>query len=408
MISKLSLLLFLIFLFFMPVDITRLFGENFAIIQTLIKSIITISIVTLYLINLKYEHTIKNYSMYPFNYRFFILPWIYFFIASLSIFWSSDISTTIKSLLGLISILFLTDLLSKKYELDYLLLKSLLILDLVIILSIISLVLKLPFAKMEFVDAIRYAGITYGAHAVGRVAFIAFLIRIYFLSKNKPSIKIIFINLIMLGIYLFSIQIADSRQIQLSLIAIAPIWLIVFNKLLFKEYRGQIYLIFFFIFILIILLMINFNIGNILDLFQRTGKENIYTFTGRIYVWESAFKLIDIKPILGYGYGAGGTELFIFHGLTSAWTTQSAHNIFIHQLLDLGIVGLLILVLILSYFLYLSIKLKNKLMISFFIFIAIVGFLERALSGPPDLMYLFFILFFFYLKQNKFNNKVIS
>lgn len=407
MLNKLSLVLFLIFLFFMPLDISRLFGEKFSMIQTLIKSSLTLSIIFIYLLNLKNEHTIKNYSMYPFNYRFFLLPWFYLFVATLSILWSSDVPTTIKSLLGLVSVLLVADLLTKKYALDYILLKSLLILDIIVILSLISFILKLPFAKMEFVDAVRYAGITYGAHAIGRVAFIAFLIRIYFLSKNNPNLKTIFVNLIMLGLYLYSIQIADSRQIQLALIAISPLWLFSLNKYIFKEYRAQIYLISFFIILLAILLMLNFNVGNGLDTLQRTGKEDIYTFTGRIYVWESAFKLIDIKPFIGYGYGAGGTELYSFHKLTSAWSTYSAHNIFIHQLLDLGIVGLLILFFMLMYFLYLSIKLKNKLMISFFIFIAVVGFLERSLSGPPSLMYLFFILFFFYLKQNKFNNKVL-
>lgn len=407
MLNKLSLVLFLIFLFFMPLDIARLFGEKFSMIQTLIKSSLTLSIIFIYLLNLKNEHTIKNYSMYPFNYRFFLLPWFYLFVATLSILWSSDVPTTIKSLLGLVSVLLVADLLTKKYALDYILLKSLLILDIIVILSLISFILKLPFAKMEFVDAVRYAGITYGAHAIGRVAFIAFLIRIYFLSKNNPNLKTIFVNLIMLGLYLYSIQIADSRQIQLALIAISPLWLFSLNKYIFKEYRAQIYLISFFIILLAILLMLNFNVGNGLDTLQRTGKEDIYTFTGRIYVWESAFKLIDIKPFIGYGYGAGGTELYSFHKLTSAWSTYSAHNIFIHQLLDLGIVGLLILFFMLMYFLYLSIKLKNKLLISFFIFIAVVGFLERSLSGPPSLMYLFFILFFFYLKQNKFNNKVL-
>ena len=408
MINKLALTLFLVFLFFMPIYISRLFGEKFNIIQTLIKSGITLSVIILYLVNLKYEHTMKDYSMYPFNYRFFLLPWIYLLIAFLSIFWSSDVETTIKSLLGLITVLFLADLLTKKYELDYILLKSLLILDSIIILSLISYILKLPFAKMEFVDAIRYAGITYGAHAIGRVAFIAFLIRIYFLSKNNPNLKTIFFNLIMLLVYIYSVLIADSRQIQLALIAILPFWLLALNRYIFKEHRAKIYLILFFVFILMILLMIIFNVGNISELFQRTGKEDVYTLTGRVYVWQSAFKLIDIQPILGYGYGAGGSELYIFHKLTSAWSTQSAHNIFIHQLLDLGIIGLIILILTLGYFLYLSIKLKSKFMISFFIFIAVVGFLERSLSGPPGLMYLFFILFFFYLKQNKFNNKVIS
>lgn len=110
--------------------------------------------------------------------------------------------TTIKSLLGLVSVLLVTDLLTKKYALDYILLKSLLILDIIVILSLISFILKLPFAKMEFVDAVRYANLLMGAHAIGRVAFIAFLIRIYFLSKNNPNLKTIFVNLIMLGLYL--------------------------------------------------------------------------------------------------------------------------------------------------------------------------------------------------------------
>lgn len=399
MIRNLTLILFMVFLFFLPIDIGRLLGDQYSIIQTLLKGSITLSIIALYLLNIYFNHKIINYSNLSLNKKLFLLPWLYFFLALLSIMWSDSQEATIKSLIGLVSVILLADLLTKKYELTYILQKSLLVLDVIIILSLISLFLNLPFSIMEFVDANRYAGITYGAHAIGRVAFIAFLIRIYFLSQNQPKFKFLFFNIFMLLIYFYSIQIADSRQILIALIVILPLWLSGLNKYLFKEYKNHIYVILFFIFILVLLLFFNYYADSILNIFQRTGKEDVLTFTGRIYVWESAFKLIDIKPFLGYGYGAGGDTLYEFHRLVSLWSTHSAHNIFIHQLLDLGFIGLFFLLLHIGHFIYLSIHFRSKLMISFFIFVLVVGFLERALSGPPSLMYLFFIIFYFYFKK---------
>jgi O-antigen ligase len=398
----------MLYLFFMPIDLSRLFGEHFSIIQTLIKGILTITIIIIYFLYLILNHRIKDYSMYPSHYKLFLLPWVYVIISSISLLWSSDLTESIKSLLGLFSIILLADLVSKKIELNFLLFKSLFIFDLTIVISLLTDVLGFSFARMHFVDAIRYAGITYGAHAIAAVAFIAFLIRVYFIYKHFYSKKQIFVSILMFSLYIYSIQIADSRQILLSMIAISPLWLLSLNKYIFKNYRHYIYLILFFVFILITLFIINNMQGSVFDILQRTGKEDVFTFTGRTYVWESAFKLIEKSPILGYGYGAGGTVLYDFHSIFSKWSTYSAHNMFIHQLLDLGIMGTIVLLLTIIYFFILSKKSNSKLFMSYFIYILLVGFLERSLSGPPTLMYLFFIIFFFYLKQNKFNNKAIT
>jgi len=407
-INSILIFLFLMYLFFVPIDLSRLFGEQFGIIQTLIKGSLTISIIILFFITLKNDHTIKKYTNLPWHYSIFMLPWIYVSVAIISISWTNDFPQTIKSILAIVSVIFLAELVSKRIELNYLLLKSLLIIDIIIILSLLSDIVGLSFARMEFVDAIRYAGITYGAHAIGRVAFLGFLFRLYFISKKQYNKKQLIIAIFMMLAYIYSIHIANSRQILLALIAITPIWLLLLNSYLFTKYKKLNYILIFFFAILVLLYGLNSYQGNVLDIFQRTGKEDIFTFTGRVFVWESALKLIQEQPFIGYGYGAGGSVLYYFHGLTSEWSTHSAHNIFIHQLLDLGILGLILLVSMLLYFLKQSLKIKNKIFISYLLFIIVVGFLERSLSGPPSLMYLYFILFFFYIKQHKFHNKDIS
>jgi exopolysaccharide production protein ExoQ len=79
-------------------------------------------------------------------------------------------------------------------------------------------------------------------------------------------------------------------------------------------------------------------------LLEATGKDP--TLTGRTYIWDRAFALIEIRPALGLGYNAfwyhGNIEaegLWLFAGIGER-TGFNFHNTFIEILVHLGIVGL--------------------------------------------------------------------
>ena len=69
------------------------------------------------------------------------------------------------------------------------------------------------------------------------------------------------------------------------------------------------------------------------------------TFTGRTKIWASVLRLIDARPLLGYGYGAVWTDPSGWGPLArivkeTGFTPQHAHNSWLEQWLGLGLVGL--------------------------------------------------------------------
>lgn len=69
------------------------------------------------------------------------------------------------------------------------------------------------------------------------------------------------------------------------------------------------------------------------------------TLTGRTQIWEAAFRQIELRPWLGYGYAAvwsdksgWGPLAWIVHD--AKFTPQHAHNSWIEQLVGMGVVGL--------------------------------------------------------------------
>ena len=69
------------------------------------------------------------------------------------------------------------------------------------------------------------------------------------------------------------------------------------------------------------------------------------TMTGRTDLWAVALEMIAQRPVLGYGYGAfwrpGGPEVSFWSAV--GWKTPHSHNGFVDLTLDLGLLGLVVL-----------------------------------------------------------------
>lgn len=85
-------------------------------------------------------------------------------------------------------------------------------------------------------------------------------------------------------------------------------------------------------------------------LLKAAGKDA--TLTGRTYIWDKAFSLVEARPVLGLGYSAfwrqGNIDaegLWMFAGITGR-AGFNFHNTFIEILVHLGYVGLLLYALI--------------------------------------------------------------
>ena len=98
------------------------------------------------------------------------------------------------------------------------------------------------------------------------------------------------------------------------------------------------------------------------DLFFRV-LERDSTLTGRTELWLLILSAIRKRPILGYGYGAfwagmKGENLNIY--ILSGWLPMGAHNGYLEQFLNFGIVGLPLL----FYVIYRSFKMANRYLAS--------------------------------------------
>ncbi len=74
---------------------------------------------------------------------------------------------------------------------------------------------------------------------------------------------------------------------------------------------------------------------------RRQDQYQLTTITGRVPLWQKAIELIQMKPILGWGYVSGSRVAFLvaFKG----WPATHTHNAILEILVTLGVVGLCIL-----------------------------------------------------------------
>lgn len=76
------------------------------------------------------------------------------------------------------------------------------------------------------------------------------------------------------------------------------------------------------------------------------------TLTGRTTVWDIVLAFIRERPVLGWGYRAmwvvGDPTTTFAEGVTGQWGVSSSHNSFLELILQLGFVGLAVMVVILG------------------------------------------------------------
>ncbi len=84
--------------------------------------------------------------------------------------------------------------------------------------------------------------------------------------------------------------------------------------------------------------------------FSRSGDPTeVYTLTGRLEIWDFAWQQIKLSPIFGYGYNSSKAVLGGHIGFENGLMVDSAHNLYLQNLLSVGALGLLPLVGLLAY-----------------------------------------------------------
>jgi O-antigen ligase len=79
--------------------------------------------------------------------------------------------------------------------------------------------------------------------------------------------------------------------------------------------------------------------------FSRSGDPTeVYTLTGRLEIWDFAWQQIRLSPIFGYGYNSSKVVLGSHIGFENGLMVDSAHNMYLQNLLSVGALGTLPLI----------------------------------------------------------------
>ncbi len=231
----------------------------------------------------------------------------------------------------------------------------------------------------------RFAGITYGAHPLASIS--VFFILITAINYRFKLSTRFFVDNTMLLIALLMITEADSRQAVIGLV-IALLFLVWHRINLLSK-------VFLFSFSILTIIFISQGVEKekFLKNQSRTStSEEVTTLTGRTAIWLKSIEIIKNKPVLGNGYNAGQFELENNYQTMHGWSTRSAHNFLLHTGLDLGLIGiLLILYGVISTFKAIY-KFHSKLAFSILLYCLIISFVERGFAGGVNIYSFIFLL----------------
>ncbi len=302
----------------------------------------------------------------------------YIVLALFSLFWSIDLRATSSALAGLVVIcacLLYTNSGAVSREQW-----------LVSLFASLSGILLLNYAMapifgdrfFDFMKGVwRFSGFTYGSLALARLSVFTILIG-YFASELGLISRASWISVSVLAT--FTIFWADARQAQAALV-IVFVFVYWFKINQFgPAVRLAIRAISIFALVFAAFSLAGFDLA---ILARDGGLTELETLNGRVFIWEAAAELIGDKPFSGFGFGAGSVAIECYYVGRFFWTTGSAHNLFLHGALDLGLIGGTLITLILGSTLVSSLRTNDQLTVVICTVIATFSLVESSIAGAP-------------------------
>lgn len=141
------------------------------------------------------------------------------------------------------------------------------------------------------------------------------------------------------------------------------------------------------IFLILILFLIDSNI--ILASISRHGDiTEIFTFTGRTYIWPAVFEMANDRFFYGYGLGVTSVAIPLLSDIIG-YSPAHAHNLLLQAYFSLGFLGFVVILFLLIY----SFMSKNKLAKAFAVYLFFTGLMEASfLAGMANEMFVFLII----------------
>ena len=267
-------------------------------------------------------------------------------------------------------------------------------------LAIISIPLSVLFIKYYSFLGVYYdhhgrrfvSGVTTNKNELGLLCAYLGIFLIWRLLKAWPKVEMADAFLLFLILYLLRIARSSTSNVVLVLGTLLLVGM-TYLKISFKT------LIFASILLFVVLqgLLVSGLDSSITGIFfTATGREP--TFTGRIPIWSVVLKIGFQNPILGAGYG--NFWLVNMNRLMDIFPfgPTNAHNGYIDTFLDLGIIGLVFLILLIvqtfkkTLNIYIATKSFGKLMLILLVMILFHNFTESHILMPISFLWFLFLL----------------
>ena len=242
-----------------------------------------------------------------------------------------------------------------------------------------------------------WRGIEITKNLLGHTALIIFILTLFFYSEeSNPRSKLLsqILASMSIGIIIFS----GSSTSLVGLFLVVLIQLIFYFEKAFRTIGlGKTFIIFIIIFLSVTAITVSFFSSDLLaQVTGLLGKDP--SLTGRSTIWDYIWNEIQKKIIVGYGFGTYwimGTSVIDRFIVNVGWRVNEAHNGYLEIMLELGIVGFIFFVSLLSSFIYRVIKVDHKIALIVIITILVVNFSESFLfqsRGASTLIFMFFYL----------------
>jgi exopolysaccharide production protein ExoQ len=112
---------------------------------------------------------------------------------------------------------------------------------------------------------------------------------------------------------------------------------------------------------------------NTLQMGRDDDAQEAATLTGRIPIWTNVLSDVSERPLLGYGYGGFWTRQRIWeYSLSHHWQFNHAHSSYLETLLNVGVLGLALGILIVSSATWIAVRTFNQTRNDVYRFIAAV------------------------------------
>ncbi|MEP5338907.1 MAG: O-antigen polymerase [Algibacter sp.] len=216
------------------------------------------------------------------------------------------------------------------------------------------------------------------------------------------------------GFYIYMLVLADSRLILLLSIIFSIIFWFSLKKVL-SFFKNTWWIIGLFIFGF---LYVFYN-TDFFDRFKRPGELSGGGAISRIEIWTIAIQVIFDDLHLLFGHGLNGFKNNILESTKETFNDQhlqTSHNFIIQNLIDFGVFGILIILMVLFKILNLIIQLKSSILTILIVMLLLVGITESIpsfYSFEPTMFFITILSIIFAQDERKnirfiTNNNILS